>query len=123
LPSAAVEFECVAELVDVGALMPGTAAAPCTDAATLRWGGAELAWGAALPCGAEPAVAAAPFAGIAAPPGAATALDVSGVAAGDAVSVGGCLALGVGVPASAGESAEIMPGTDACPPDGWGAHA
>jgi hypothetical protein len=44
--------------------------------------------------------------------------DVTGVAASDAESVGGCVALGVGVPASAGESADIMPGTDACPPDG-----
>jgi hypothetical protein len=121
LPFAAVEFDWLAELADVAPLMPGTAAVPGTDAATLPWGAAELVWVAAFPCGEEP-VGAAPFPGIAAPP------DGSGVAAGDAVSVGGCVALGVGVPASAGESADIMPGTDACPPDGcdaegWGAGA
>jgi hypothetical protein len=126
LPWAALEFDWLTGLVDVAPLMPGTAAAPCTVAATLPYGAAVLAWAAAFPCGAEAAGAVAPFPGIAAPPGAAAALAVSGVAAGDAVAVAGCVALGVGVAPRAGESADIMPGTDACPPDdcdpeGWGA--
>jgi hypothetical protein len=122
LPWAAVEFEWVAEFVDAAESMPGTAAAPCTDPAMLPWGAAELAWVAAFACGAEPAGAAAPFPWIAPPAGVPTARDVPGVpagdAAGDAVAAGVRVALGVGVVARDGESAGIMPGTDACPADG-----
>jgi hypothetical protein len=89
LPCAAVEFDGLAELVDDASLMPGTAAAPCPDAAALPWGAAELAWVAAFPCGAGPVGAAAPLPGSVAPPGSATAPDASGVAARDAVAVGG----------------------------------
>jgi hypothetical protein len=76
LPWAAVEFDWLAAVVDVAPLMPGTAAAPITDATALPWGAAELACVAAFPCGTEPGGAAAPFTGTAASPGAATAADV-----------------------------------------------
>jgi hypothetical protein len=88
VPWAAVGFHWLAELVDAAEPIPGTAAAPCTDPATLPWGAAELAWVAAFPCGTEPDGAAAPFPWIAPPPGAPTAGDVLGVAAGDSAAAG-----------------------------------